>query len=100
MAVTVVKDTELVVILYGYNHFGLGWLHIIYGKSHKHKMNLSLDITNEGFFNNRNLDQAMDILKYLFCFIKPPSTHLRAWILNVFYFIVPAVLLQRLKHSI
>ena len=50
MAVTVVKDTELVVILYGYNHFGLGWLHIIYGKPHKHKTNLSLDITNEGFF--------------------------------------------------
>ena len=67
MSVTVVKDTELVVILYGYNHFGLGWLHIIYGKSHKHKTNLSLDITNEVFFffflNNRNLDQAMDILK-------------------------------------
>ena len=100
MSVTVARDTELVVILYGYNHFGLGWLYLMYGKFHKHKTNLSLDITNEVFLNNRNLDQAMDFLKYLFCFIKPPSTHLRAWILNFFYFIVPAILSQRLSHSI
>lgn len=72
----------------------------MYGKFHKHKTNLSLDITNEVFFNNRNLDQAMDILKCQFCFIKPASTHLKPWILNFFYFIVPVVLSQRLKHSI
>ena len=37
-------------MFYGYNHFGIGWFQVKYENFTKHKTNLTLYMTREGFF--------------------------------------------------